>query len=96
MPRRVRRDAVEAVGLEVGAAAATWAAHLDAQGRGGGRQVGADPAAGRQGGPGKQLLGSTDWSIARVIEVVGYSDAASFARLFSRRVGETPARYRRR
>lgn len=44
----------------------------------------------------KQLLSGSDWSIARIIEAVGYTDAASFARLFSLRVGETPAKYRRR
>jgi AraC-like DNA-binding protein len=44
----------------------------------------------------KQLLSRTDWPIARIIEAVGYADAASFARLFTKRVGETPAKYRRR
>jgi transcriptional regulator GlxA family with amidase domain len=44
----------------------------------------------------KQLLSGSDLSVARIIEAVGYTDAASFARLFSLRVGETPAKYRRR
>ncbi|MES2069074.1 MAG: helix-turn-helix domain-containing protein [Pseudomonadota bacterium] len=44
----------------------------------------------------KQLLGSTTWSIARVTEEIGYSDVATFSRLFAELVGETPAKYRRR
>ena len=44
----------------------------------------------------KQLLQSTTWSIAKIVEEVGYSDVATFSRLFSREVGETPARYRAR
>ena len=44
----------------------------------------------------KQLLTGTRWSLARITEAVGYSDAGSFSRLFTRIVGETPARYRRR
>lgn len=44
----------------------------------------------------KQLLHTSNWSLARVTEAVGYTDVASFTRLFVRRVGETPARYRRR
>lgn len=44
----------------------------------------------------KQLLSGTDWPIARIVEAVGYTDTASFARLFSMRVGETPTKYRRR
>ncbi|MEZ5706074.1 MAG: helix-turn-helix domain-containing protein [Burkholderiaceae bacterium] len=44
----------------------------------------------------KQLLRTTHWPIARIIDAVGYSDPTSFARLFSRQVGESPARYRRR
>jgi transcriptional regulator GlxA family with amidase domain len=44
----------------------------------------------------KQLLQSTSWSIAKIVEEVGYSDIATFSRLFSREVGETPARYRAR
>jgi transcriptional regulator GlxA family with amidase domain len=42
----------------------------------------------------KRLLSGTDWPVARIVEAVGYSDAASFSRLFARRVGTTPARYR--
>ncbi len=42
----------------------------------------------------KQLLQSTNWSIAKIVEEVGYSDIATFSRLFAREVGETPARYR--
>jgi transcriptional regulator GlxA family with amidase domain len=44
----------------------------------------------------KQLLQSTSWSIAKIVGEVGYSDIATFSRLFSREVGETPARYRAR
>lgn len=44
----------------------------------------------------KQLLKSTRWPVVRIIEAVGYSDPASFARLFTEQVGETPAKYRRR
>lgn len=44
----------------------------------------------------KRLLRDTAWSIARVVEAVGYADVVSFARLFARQVGETPAKYRRR
>lgn len=44
----------------------------------------------------QQLLSGTNWPIARIIEAVGYSDASSFARLFTQQVGETPAKYRRR
>lgn len=44
----------------------------------------------------KQLLTGTRWSVARITEAVGYADAGSFSRLFTRVVGETPARYRRR
>ena len=44
----------------------------------------------------KQLLQTTNWSIAKIVEEVGYSDVATFSRLFTREVGETPARYRAR
>jgi transcriptional regulator GlxA family with amidase domain len=44
----------------------------------------------------KRLLQSTSWSIAKIVEEVGYSDVATFSRLFTREVGETPARYRAR
>jgi transcriptional regulator GlxA family with amidase domain len=44
----------------------------------------------------KQLLHTTTWSLARITERVGYADTASFSRLFTRCVGESPARYRRR
>ncbi|MED5618457.1 GlxA family transcriptional regulator [Ideonella sp. BN130291] len=44
----------------------------------------------------KQLLAGTRWSVARITEAVGYTDAATFARLFARRVGEPPSAYRRR
>jgi transcriptional regulator GlxA family with amidase domain len=44
----------------------------------------------------KQLLHTTHWSLARITEAVGYTDVASFSRLFVRWVGESPARYRRR
>lgn len=44
----------------------------------------------------KQLLHTTNWSLARITEAVGYADTASFSRLFTRWVGESPARFRRR
>lgn len=44
----------------------------------------------------KQLLNDSAWSIAQITEAVGYADVPTFSRLFTRRVGETPARYRRR
>jgi transcriptional regulator GlxA family with amidase domain len=44
----------------------------------------------------KQLLHNTTHSLAQITEVVGYTDVASFSRLFVRLVGETPARYRKR
>ncbi len=44
----------------------------------------------------KQLLHGTGHSLAQITEAVGYTDVASFSRLFVRLVGETPARYRRR
>jgi transcriptional regulator GlxA family with amidase domain len=44
----------------------------------------------------KQLLLSTTWGIEHITEQVGYSDPTTFSRLFSRVVGETPARFRRR
>lgn len=44
----------------------------------------------------KQLLNDSAWSIAQITEAVGYADVPTFSRLFARRVGETPARYRRR
>lgn len=44
----------------------------------------------------KRLLARPGMSIERVTEAVGYADPATFARLFARHVGESPARYRRR
>ena len=44
----------------------------------------------------KQLLETTDQSIDAIAERVGYEDASFFGRLFHRRVGLTPAEYRRR
>ncbi len=44
----------------------------------------------------KQLLNNSTRSIAQITEAVGYADVPTFARLFASRVGETPARYRRR
>ena len=44
----------------------------------------------------RQLLTGSRWSVARITEEVGYTDVATFSRLFASRVGETPARYRRR
>jgi transcriptional regulator GlxA family with amidase domain len=42
----------------------------------------------------RRLLGHTNWSIQRIVEAVGYTDAATFSRLFVRETGITPARYR--
>jgi transcriptional regulator GlxA family with amidase domain len=44
----------------------------------------------------RQLLTGTRWSVARITEEIGYTDVATFSRLFAGRVGETPAQYRRR
>lgn len=44
----------------------------------------------------KRLLNSTTHSLAHITEAVGYSDVATFSRLFAGVVGETPARFRRR
>ncbi|MBB3190996.1 GlxA family transcriptional regulator [Halomonas cerina] len=44
----------------------------------------------------KQILESGDDPIDEVAEQVGYADPSFFRRLFSRRVGLTPSRYRRR
>lgn len=44
----------------------------------------------------KQLLETTAQPVEAVAEAVGYEDAGFFARLFRRKVGLTPARYRRR
>lgn len=44
----------------------------------------------------KQLLNNTNWSLEKIVSTVGYSDVATFTRLFVREVGETPAQYRRR
>lgn len=44
----------------------------------------------------KRLLKESRWPIARIVEAVGYTDVVSFACLFAKQVGETPANYRRR
>jgi transcriptional regulator GlxA family with amidase domain len=44
----------------------------------------------------KTLLESTDESLEKLAERVGYEDASFFSRLFRRSVGLTPAQYRRR
>jgi len=43
----------------------------------------------------KHLLRNSKWSMARIAEAVGYADASSFSRLFTRHTGQTPMRYRR-
>ncbi|MFE9561838.1 helix-turn-helix domain-containing protein [Streptomyces sp. NPDC006487] len=43
----------------------------------------------------KELLARTDLPVAGVARRVGYEDAAYFSRLFSRRVGVAPVRFRR-
>jgi AraC-like DNA-binding protein len=44
----------------------------------------------------KQQLETDGRGIDRISAEVGYSDVASFRRLFKRMVGETPAAYRKR
>jgi transcriptional regulator GlxA family with amidase domain len=44
----------------------------------------------------KTLLETTDETIDKLVERVGYEDATFFSRLFRRSVGLTPAQYRRR
>jgi transcriptional regulator GlxA family with amidase domain len=44
----------------------------------------------------KQLLETTDETLDKLAERVGYEDATFFSRLFRRKVGLTPAQYRRR
>jgi transcriptional regulator GlxA family with amidase domain len=44
----------------------------------------------------KQLLETTDETLEKLAERVGYEDATFFSRLFRRKVGLTPALYRRR
>lgn len=44
----------------------------------------------------KQVLETTDLPVEAVAEEVGYGDASFFGRLFRRKVGLTPAQYRRR
>lgn len=44
----------------------------------------------------KQLLETTDETLDKLAERVGYEDATFFSRLFRRAVGLTPAQYRRR
>lgn len=44
----------------------------------------------------KQVLESETLAVDAIAEAVGYEDAAFFGRLFRRRVGLTPAQYRRR
>lgn len=44
----------------------------------------------------KQWLESSDASVEQIVEAIGYEDASFFSRLFRRKVGLTPAQYRRR
>ncbi|GAA3190289.1 GlxA family transcriptional regulator [Rhodococcus baikonurensis] len=44
----------------------------------------------------KRLLESTDWSLVKILGHIGYQDAGTFRRLFTDRVGMSPADYRRR
>ena len=44
----------------------------------------------------KKLLSTTTRSVAQITEDVGYSDVGTFSRLFTKQVGETPAKHRRR
>ncbi len=43
----------------------------------------------------RQLLRNTTWNMPRIAEAVGYADASSLSRLFTRLTGQTPTRYRR-
>ncbi|MFD8972636.1 AraC family transcriptional regulator [Streptomyces sp. NPDC059593] len=43
----------------------------------------------------QRLLLTTDRSVAEIARYVGFSDAAYFTRLFSRRVGQTPREFRK-
>lgn len=42
----------------------------------------------------RELLGHTDLAVARIAEVLGYSESAPFVRAFRRWTGTTPRRYR--
>jgi len=44
----------------------------------------------------KHLLVSTTLSVSAITERAGYEDTSTFVRMFNRRVGHTPARYRQR
>src|SRR5262249_37595351 len=44
----------------------------------------------------EQILETASMTVEKIGAAVGYGDVASFRRLFSRMVGETPAAYRRR
>jgi transcriptional regulator GlxA family with amidase domain len=44
----------------------------------------------------KHLLVTTELSISAITERIGYEDTSTFIRMFSNRVGHTPARYRQR
>ena len=44
----------------------------------------------------KQMLETGDLSVAAIASETGYEDASFFSRLFSRKVGLTPAQYRKR
>ena len=44
----------------------------------------------------KKMLVSTKLSVAAITERAGYEDTSTFVRMFNRRVGHTPARYRQR
>ena len=48
----------------------------------------------RAGGRAKELLAATDLPVAAVARRVGYDDPACFSRLFTRRVGLAPVRFR--
>jgi AraC-like DNA-binding protein len=43
----------------------------------------------------KDLLATTDRSVAQIAQAVGYDDPAYFTRLFTRRVGRSPTAFRR-
>ncbi|QQM20332.1 helix-turn-helix domain-containing protein [Rhodococcus sp. P-2] len=44
----------------------------------------------------KRLLESTDWSLGKILRHIGYQDPGTFRRLFTDRVGISPADYRKR
>ena len=55
-----------------------------------------DPCPAPRAEEAKQILETTDEPTDEIAQTVGYEDPAFFRRLFKRRTGVTPARYRQR